>query len=123
MTEGANLAAEIAAALAEGGAATGDGPFVVTLEKAGAQTGPDYDPIIGPPTEHTLTALADTWKVRDENGNLTGQTTRVLTLASGGVVPIKGEWLVVSGQRVRIGEVMPFAPGGVDLMYDIVLEG
>jgi len=123
MTEGTDLAAEIAAALAEGGAATGDGPFTVTLEKAGTQTGPDYDPVIGPPTEHTLTALADTWKVRDGNGNLTGETMRVLTIEASGIVPIKGEWLVVSGQRVRIGEVMPFAPGGVDLLYDVTLEG
>jgi hypothetical protein len=121
MTAGSSIAAEIAAALAEAGAATGDGPLIITLEKA-VTSGPDYDPVQGDPIEHSLTAIDDLIRVRDASGALTGETRRVLTLPATGVVPAKGDWVAVRGARHRIGQVAPVAPGGVDLMYECTLE-
>ena len=110
----AGVQADVQAALLEVG-------FTVTLEKA-TSTGPEYDPTPGAPVTYSLTVIDDQIRVRDQAGNLTGLTQRVLTVAYGAVVPAKGDWVVVRGARHRIGEVMPLAPGGADILYDLLLE-
>ncbi len=110
----AAVQADVQAALLEVG-------FGIVLEKA-TSSGPEYDPTPGTPVEYDMTVIDDQIRIRDAAGNLTGLTQRVLTVAYGAVVPAKGDWLVVRGGRHRIGEVMPLAPGGIDLLYDLLLE-
>lgn len=110
----ASVQADVQEALLEVG-------FTVSLEKA-TSIGNDYDPVIGDPVLHDLTVIDDQIKTRDGDGNLTGLTQRVLTVAYGAVVPAKGDWVTVRGVRLRIGAVMPLAPGGADILYDLLME-
>ena len=47
---------------------------------------------------------------------------RVLTVEAGVVVPVKGWRVQVLGQWLRIAQVMPLAPGGVAVLYDLWME-
>lgn len=107
------IAAEIAEAIASVG-------FTATLRQPGAVTGPDYDPTIGADTETAITVIDDQIRRRDAGGTVT-ETVRVLTM-SAEVVPVKGQIVVVRGETLRIGKVMPLAPGGVDLLFDCEVE-
>ena len=48
-------------------------------------------------------------------------SARVLTMAAT-VTPVKGWRVQVRGVYHRIASVMPLAPGGVDLLFDVELE-
>lgn len=107
------VAREVAEAIASVG-------FTATLRQPGTLTGPDYDPTIGADTETAITVIDDQIRRRDAGGTVT-ETVRVLTM-SAEVVPIKGQIVVVRGETLRIGKVMPLAPGGVDLLFDVEIE-
>lgn len=111
----AAVAADVATALAEVG-------FTATLEEPGENAGPEYDPIAGAATEHSITVVDDETVRRDATGTITG-STRVLTVAAGTVTPMKGWRVQVRGTWHRIAQVRPLAPGGVDLLFDLYLEG
>lgn len=107
------IAAEIDAAIASVG-------FTATLEQPGTATGPEYDPTIGAATLLPVTVIDDAIRRRDAGGTVT-ETVRVLTM-SAAVTPMKGWRVQVRGQWLRIVQVMPLAPGGVDLLYDVEVE-
>lgn len=109
----AAIAAEIDAAIASVG-------FAATLEQPGAQTGPDYDPTFGAATLLPVTVIDDAIRRRDAGGTVT-ETVRVLTM-SAAVTPVKGWRVQVREQWLRITQVMPLAPGGVDLLFDVEVE-
>lgn len=69
-----------------------------------------------------ITVIDDRITRRDAGGMVTG-TRRVLTIKGNGVVPEKGWRVEVRGQVLRIAAVMPLAPGGVDLLFDLEVEG
>lgn len=106
------IAAEIAEAIASVG-------FAATISQPGAETGPDYDPT-STTTETPITVIDDQIRRRDAGGAVT-ETVRVLTM-SAAVVPVKGQIVTVRGEELRIGKVMPLAPGGVDLLFDCEVE-
>lgn len=108
------IAAEISQAIASVG-------FAATLEQAGTETGPEYDPTFGPPVTAAITVIDDQIRRRDAGGTVT-ETVRVLTMGAQ-VIPEKGDIVIVRGERLRIGKVMPLAPGGVDLLFDVEIEG
>lgn len=109
----AGIASEVLEAIASVG-------FAATLEQPNLE-GPEYDPVQGEPTLHAVTVIDDQTRKRDTSGTVTG-STRTLTVGSG-VVPQKGWRVLVRGQWHRIAEVSTLAPGGVDLLYDLTLEG
>lgn len=111
----AAIATEVEAAIASVG-------FAATLEEPGGETGPSYDPTIGAATLHAVTVIDDVIKKRDAGGMVTG-SARVLTIKGNGTVPLKGWRVQVRGQWHRIAQVWPLAPGGVDLLFDVELEG
>lgn len=105
----AAIAAEVAEAIASVG-------FDATLEAqavtAGAEGGAD-DAV-----EETIVVIDDRITRRDASGMVTG-SVRVLTVKGNGTVPVKGWRVQVRGQWLRIARVMPLAPGGVDLLFDL----
>ena len=107
----AAIAAEVADAIASVG-------FPATLESRVATSGPEGGAI----ATETITVIDDMIKRRDAGGMVT-QNVRVLTIRGNGTVPQKGWRVQVRGQWHRIAQVMPLAPGGVDLLIDIELEG
>jgi len=110
------VAQEVAAAIADVG-------FSATVEQPGTITGGTAaDPVRGSATQHTVTVIDDRINRRDGNGTVT-ETVRVLTLGALVVTPQKGWRVQVRGSWHRIAKVMPLAPGGVDLLFDVELEG
>lgn len=137
MTAGSDIAAEITAALAEAGAATGDGTFICTLKRPASGAGEPQNPwdaetgTAGSPTYYDLTAIQNSERVRDASGTLIGGTRTVLTVAAGGAVPGKADRIALGIAKADIdentayrgiSEVVPVAIGGVDLMYKVTLE-
>lgn len=110
----AAIATEIAEAIASIG-------FTAQIENPGIVTGTEYDPTQGTATLTDITVIDDQIKRRDGNGMVT-ETVRVLTMAGNGTVPLKGWRVLVRGQYHRIARVMPLAPGGTDLLFDVELE-
>lgn len=109
------VAAEVADAIESVG-------FTATLHRPGVENGPDYDPVIGPETLIPVTVIDEMIRRRDGNGMVT-ETVRVLTVAATGVTPEKGWGVTVRGVYHRIARVMPLAPGGTDVLFEVELEG
>jgi hypothetical protein len=110
------IAAEIAGAIADIG-------FTATLHEPIPGVGStDYDIAEDFEDITEITVIDDRIRLRDATGTVT-MTARVLTVAATGVVPEKGWHVTVRDKKHRIAEVMPLAPGGVDLLFDLELEG
>lgn len=109
------VAADVSAALAEVG-------FAATLHAPGTNTGTEADPVWGAETDYTANILVDVSRRRDQTGMVTG-LTQTVTVAVFDAVPQKGWGVTIRGIRHRIAEVQTLAPGGVDLLYDLILEG
>lgn len=105
------IAQEAAAAIASVG-------FPAVLEIPTASTGPEGVSF----TTEAITVIDDMITTRDAGGMVTG-STRVLMMQALATAPQKGWRVNVRGQWHRIASVMPLAPGGVDLMFEIELEG
>ena len=109
----AKVATEIADAIASVG-------FEATLETqcddGGPEGGAEFAQVA------PITVIDDMIKRRDAGGMVTG-SVRVLTIKGNGTVPVKGWRVQVRGQWHRIAQVWPLAPGGVDLLFDLELEG
>lgn len=105
------IAAEVADAIASVG-------FTALLEQRVETTGPEGDSfrVVG-----EITVVDDRIVRRDATGMVTG-TRRVLTMKGNDVVPEKGWRVEVRDQVLRIVQVMPLAPGGVDLLFDLEVE-
>ena len=112
----ANVAAEVAAAIADVGTP-------ITLEKP-ATTGPttpwDTTPVGTKPT-FTLYAVPDTERHRDASGTLIGTTRDTLLVQAVGVVPAKGDRVHVKGTWREIDTADVLWQGGVDLLYTLGL--
>lgn len=132
MSAGADIAAEVAAALAEAGEAIGNGPLICTLRKAGAggptkpwDTTPADDPGL-----HELVAVDEYQQIRDAAGTLTGEQIRKLTVNATGAVPEKADRIAIGVAKADVAAdtlfeeikmVRPVAPGGVALMFELEL--
>lgn len=126
---GAQIAAEVAAGLAEAGAATGAGPLVSTLRKRSADSDGPWSTLTGQAT-FPVTVVQVSKKVRDGLA-MTERRVKMLLITATGAVPAKGDSVAigtapaaVTGATVwaRIGEVETLAPGGTALMFKAMLE-
>lgn len=123
MTNATALAAEIAAALAEGAAAVGDGPLTVTIVRAGTPTGPSYDPTPGIDIEYPVTALVSTYSTMERTSSLIDATDIKLLVAAGqGVVPLTQDRVTLNGKTRAIKSVTPLQPGGQSLMFEVQVQ-
>lgn len=109
----AAIQAEVADAIASVG-------FTAYLERMCETEGPDGGSEWAQVGQ--ITVIDDQVTRRDAGGMVTG-TKRVLTIKGNGTVPVKGWRVQVRGAWHRIAAVKPLAPGGVDLLFDLELEG
>lgn len=123
MSNGTDIAAEIAAALREVGEATGEGPLVVTLIKPGVNQGPEWDLRLGPPTEMEITVVSDHQFIRDISGTLIASSEHRLIVSATGPRPDKADKVRIKGRELQIINVIEVAPGGVAIYYEVALEG
>jgi hypothetical protein len=116
----AAVAAEVEGALAEVG-------FAATITRASAAASEPQNPWDAPaspanaPTVYSVIVVDDGIKDRYAPGGLVTRRVRVLTVAATGVVPVKSDIITVRGQDHVIQQVMPLAPGGVDLLFEVEL--
>ena len=119
---GAQIAAEISAALREVAAEVGDGVFIVTLKPQTTQETPWDAPEAGI-TPIELAAIDDGIREIYVQGSQATRQARVVTVeALGGVVPAVGDKLTVKDRDHAILSVMPLSPSGTDLLYDVELS-
>lgn len=111
------IAADVAAGLREVG-------YTATLTRTsgGAETpwGADAATV----TTYSVTVVDDGIKTqysRADDGALIARTARVLTIATGTVIPAMGDTITLHGQEHAIVWVMPLAPGGVALLFEVHL--
>lgn len=121
---GALIAAEVAAALAEAGAATGNGPMIGSLKKrAGNPSDPPQNPfaVATPPSTPEpapVTIIVDSYALRHIDGVMIHASDRKVTMAATGPVPAPGDTLEIGGLDYAIMSVRTESPGGVALMYE-----
>jgi hypothetical protein len=133
---GAEIAAEVAAALAEAGEAVGTGPYTCTIRRASAEPDEPQTPWDDPadpvntPQLFQVTAIEGVQDVRDTTGTLIGVQKRTLTIDATGVQPIKSDTIAcgvapgdVDGNTAfeEILAVKPLAPGGTALLFELEL--
>jgi hypothetical protein len=109
------IAAEVSDAIAEVG-------FTAILRKETGGPATPWD--AGAPTvaDTEITVIDDGIRDRYIPGTLTTRRSRVLTVAvANGSIPAKPDQIQVRGVWFEIEEVMPLAPGGVDLLYEVEL--
>ena len=99
------------------------------LRKAGAPTGPAYDPTPGTPTFHQITVVDLEQRLKDREGSLIGETTRTLYIAAEGVEPAKADRVMLGATAAgmtdaaftgwfEIGETRRLAPAGTLVMVE-----
>jgi hypothetical protein len=121
MSNGSDIAAEIAAALADVGNDTGSGPLVATVTRAPGDAAVNPWDAVSTTAFSTFTAsvIQDAWKFGEINGTSILATDLKLMMAAGVVVPDVADTITVAGEVYNIMDVMPEAVGGVDLFYII----
>lgn len=137
---GAQIAAEVAAALTEAGEATGTGPLICTIRRM-PEDEPDYDedpanpwdeadPTPPQPNLYSVNAIESVQDVRDMSGSLIGVKKRTLTVNATGVPPLTSDKIAVgvapeavTSQTVfeEILAVTPLSPAGTALLYELSL--
>lgn len=121
MSNGSDIAAEIAAALSEVGDATGTGPLIATVTRApaNAAVNPWNTTYNTPPTTFNINVIRDAWGFGQVDGTLIRATDLKLMAQAGVVVPTVADTITLAGVIYEIMNVMPEAVGGVDLFYII----
>ena len=136
---GADIAAEVAAALIEAGEAVGTGAYICTIRRATSAATPWDTPSSADPTLYPVTAvesmkdirdMSGMKELRDRSGALIGITKRTLTINATGVEPLKSDLIAVgvapgdvTSETVfeEILAVQHVAPAGVALLYELEL--
>lgn len=118
------MAEDWAAIASEVADALGDVGFTATLTRTtgGAET--PWGTEAATVTSYTVTVVDDGIKSLTQpqiDGTLIVRISRVLTIATGAVIPAMGDTITLHGQEHAIAAVMPLAPGGVALLFEAEL--
>jgi hypothetical protein len=95
----------------------------VLLVRAGAMTGPAYNPTIGPDQTFPVTIVqTGTNSITRQPGYVVQAGEKVGMMAAGGVVPLPTDKLRIAGVDHTIKAIMPLQPDpmGAVVMYDYV---
>ncbi|CAB4137347.1 hypothetical protein UFOVP317_29 [uncultured Caudovirales phage] len=116
---GAQIAAEVNAALAEASIATGDGVLTVTLLQPAVQPMSPWDSPAGAPIEHEVNAVISDYPLSMIDDTLIRQGDKRIMVSATGPAP-KVNWRVISGGvNYAILRVREIGPGGVALYYEL----
>lgn len=116
---GAQIAAEVNAALAEASIATGDGIYTVTLLEPAAQPTNPWDTPAGAPTQHEVNAVISDYPLSMIDGTLIRQGDKRIMLSATVVAPEVNWRVISSGVNYAILSVREIGPGGVALYYEV----
>lgn len=133
---GADIAAEVAAALAEAGEATGSGPYLCTIRRASTVDGEPRTPWDEPasppndPTDYEVTAFKEETTSRYMDGTLIGELRRVVMIEATGVRPKKSDKVAVGVANASVTantvfeeilEIETLEPTDTPIMYGLHL--
>lgn len=129
---GADIAAEIHAALIEAAEATGQGEYTATLTRPATESVSDADagtpwgdaatgaaPDPDPFTVTVLDGGTTTRYSRSDDGALIPRTVRTLTISAVGEAPKMGDQITLADGTFELAKVEPLAPGGETLLFDV----
>lgn len=119
MSNGSDIAAEVAAALADGSSSAGDGPLVATIVRRGAMTGPEYAPVYGPDTQHTCNVIVGSYSLRERVGTSIEASDLKVMASALDIEPNAADRIVIDGKSHEIVSATPTKPGGVVLYWTI----
>ena len=115
---GAEIIAEVQAALSEAGTDTGNGALVAILTPASTGGNPWDSP--SPASDPVdLVVIVDAFRQNEIDGARIQSGDKKLLAEAGVVVPKTGDAISVSGVAHRVENVWPLSPAGVAVMYTI----
>lgn len=114
---GADIAAEVAAALREVGQETGAGELIATLIRPAPQPQNPWDPPAGEPSEHPLAVMVESYEQNDIDGTLIRAEDRRVMMEAAGITPTTADRLKIGTDEYAILSAQPEAPGGVALFF------
>lgn len=117
---GAEIASEVAAAIAEAGADVGGGaPLTGAIVRVSGADEGVYPPTPGVETEYDCTLLLMQYSVRDRDGtNITDRDLKAMISPEIAIEPENGDKLRVGGLTYSVESVAPYKPGGTILYYE-----
>lgn len=112
---------DYAGAVATANALIADFGQAGALVRAGAATGPAYNPTPGAPVDHACTFVVDSFRKDEVDGTSVLQTDLKVLLAQGSLAiePATSDKLKVAGKPIDILKVEPLAPGGVTVFWTL----
>ena len=113
---GADIAAEVSAALAEAAGDTGDGQQAVLIRPGTPQQNP-WDPPPGDPTETPVWAIAEAYRQNMIDGTLIRAEDRRVMIEAVTPAPTTADRLSIGGVEYGIVAVQPEARAGVALYH------
>jgi hypothetical protein len=114
---GAQIAAEVNAALLEVARDVGDGEFLVTLRQPPVPPADPWGQSGGSPVETELRAMVSSYPQTLIDGTLIQQNDRRVMLSAVGPKPSAIDSLIIAGVSHRIISVQETGPSGVALYY------
>lgn len=115
---GAQIAADVGAALREVAGDVGGGPFAVTLTR-NPIGGTPWVPPFGESTTFALAALVQDYPRSMIDGTLIEQQDRRVMVEAAGVVPQTSDILTIQGVMHRVISIKEIAPSGVALFFEV----
>jgi len=120
MSAGSDIAAEVSTAIAEAGAATGDGSLTGTISRPGAANEAVYPVTPVSATDFNCTLVLTDYNARDRDGtNIRVGDIKALIAPDAPTDPRNGDSLTVAGKTYKMIEVKAVKPGGVVLVWEV----
>jgi hypothetical protein len=120
---GAAIAAEVAGALREVAREVGDGEFLAfIIRTTGGATTPWGAPG-GTTTTYQLPCIDLGFRKITDPNSLLERRVRMIMISAEGLTPLVSDKVNVGAREYGVVAVMPVATAGVDLYYEIALEG
>lgn len=123
MSLGADLAAEIAAAVREAGAAVGNGPLIGQLLRRAPADTSVYPVAPGAETALPVAMVLTAYSDRDRDGTTIRAGDVKVMIEAGAVEPSTSDRLTVGGRTYSIEAVKAIQPGGVVLYWEVQARG
>ena len=117
---GASIMAEVAAALREASAETGDGtPLMATLRRKTAGPATPWDTDAEAFTDYSVAVLVGYYRSALIDGDNIRMGDRKVMMEAGSVTPTTEDRIIIGGSDYAIVSIMPASPGGADLYYTL----
>ena len=97
------------------------GQPAVLVKPGGYTPGSNPEPL--PPTEEAVTAVDMSKLERDTSGALTGRVQHKLLVSTTGGRPEKDDEIRIGGRSHQVVTVAPLEPGGLTLLYEVLIDG